>query len=942
MRTATVKSLTDCPSNMKEAVDWILCATGRDGNGGPDNTCFLAEAVQRLFSSTLSGVSQLPAYGHMSRDELNKCREGLSQAAEWLRKDLAGTYRLGPIGTLANGLAKFIGYENRGSYFSGTNNWKITGAGIAPSNIAINRLCDAAIAFTIELLRGNINSIRSRFHRSKINGVIDALYGAYGRGIDGLRCVAAQVMNINRSDRNHVEAFVNAVFEAVRKLDCRCCRGTNASTDNVATHLSQYFQTILQAGKVKSADVFTQLQKIVKCARDMYDPIALSSEILNVISTIRIQDAQNVFRSAFTAGQYSVWSQLYRRNHTPSYKPSSNLRSAFNGRTADAAKIFLSCLPLCYYGLTYLYWRCTNREWSSQKLTGDNTGYDLQWFTTGIGFNHDECSNNTGKKIMSQVAGVLKELSNAAVTKSKPYTEFLRCLWDNFRNYLNKGPTRSEISGYTVSVLLFATKTYFKLKQHQNAERAGTFPNTIRDMLYYLAALPFAPQYDGLVNYGESVISVNGLRVVDSGSPKRDHILTYDEWKTYLDTTCYHSAAVIGLLQGHSDTATKEPWLHRLYSNSEFQFTYPTAANLFYKLCDYAYALQFQLLFLFLMCNNNPSNCCWWDCRFGKGVRGDNAVSHVCGIIANCKKKGCEHNGQGTNSQCKHHDRDAPTCGSNISGGSSSPLQAFLTDALTTFYAKPSKDLKPQRHEHMVQHPAGSMCHTPMGFANHLRKDPGQGENIYDVLRSMCGDSMKPLRRLCATLICLTKRTPMTLGDLFGFYWHLASEWNEGGRSGSVKNAIKNTAEGVIGRYCDAMKGFTDAIEDLLWHCHNGSNGFKGKHITSNSNIPCKHGEYETADLFGIYDCNGGSVNNKRCGPYIYPLVYTNGTTFGKPVLFVSAYVSWIVYLTDCFHGIFFVNIAFILLVKSAPANLDIMVPPANATPSSTAAVIIL
>ncbi|GIX66387.1 spectrin repeat superfamily Extracellular matrix-binding protein, putative [Babesia caballi] len=45
---AAGKSLTDCPSNLKEAIDWILRVTGKDGGGGGGNEQKLAEAITKL------------------------------------------------------------------------------------------------------------------------------------------------------------------------------------------------------------------------------------------------------------------------------------------------------------------------------------------------------------------------------------------------------------------------------------------------------------------------------------------------------------------------------------------------------------------------------------------------------------------------------------------------------------------------------------------------------------------------------------------------------------------------------------------------------------------------------------------------------------------------------------------------------------------------------
>ncbi|GIX64916.1 variant erythrocyte surface antigen-1, alpha subunit [Babesia caballi] len=79
------KQLTDCPSNLKEAIDWILRVTGKDGGGGDGGTAGLINAVQDLLRT--AGV-----------EEINS--------------KIAITQSL--ITNLAEGLATFIGYDNPG------------------------------------------------------------------------------------------------------------------------------------------------------------------------------------------------------------------------------------------------------------------------------------------------------------------------------------------------------------------------------------------------------------------------------------------------------------------------------------------------------------------------------------------------------------------------------------------------------------------------------------------------------------------------------------------------------------------------------------------------------------------------------------------------------------------------------------------------------------
>ncbi|GIX65329.1 variant erythrocyte surface antigen-1, alpha subunit [Babesia caballi] len=119
--------------------DWILRVTGKDGQGGQDNTAALARAVTDILQSAISEVNTMRGNGSVKGADLDKLREGLQKAKDLIGKDvkpLGFGSSYGSLARLSDGLAKFIGYKNfRDSYLE-RDDWKITGAGIAPSNMA--------------------------------------------------------------------------------------------------------------------------------------------------------------------------------------------------------------------------------------------------------------------------------------------------------------------------------------------------------------------------------------------------------------------------------------------------------------------------------------------------------------------------------------------------------------------------------------------------------------------------------------------------------------------------------------------------------------------------------------------------------------------------------------------------------------------------------------
>ncbi|GIX61828.1 variant erythrocyte surface antigen-1, alpha subunit [Babesia caballi] len=95
MTHTPAKKLTDCPSNLKEAIDWILRATGKDGvDTSPANPTI--EALAREVCKLLGLLK-----GAISRDVSGIIRE---------IEDYDGSGH-GPISKLAEALRVFIGYD---------------------------------------------------------------------------------------------------------------------------------------------------------------------------------------------------------------------------------------------------------------------------------------------------------------------------------------------------------------------------------------------------------------------------------------------------------------------------------------------------------------------------------------------------------------------------------------------------------------------------------------------------------------------------------------------------------------------------------------------------------------------------------------------------------------------------------------------------------------
>ncbi|GIX60976.1 variant erythrocyte surface antigen-1 family protein [Babesia caballi] len=651
--------------------------------------------------------------------------------------------------------------------------------------------------------------------------------------------------------------------------------------------------------------------------------------------------------------------------------------SQSNDGAQTCAKIFLGCVPLCFYGLSYLYWRCDikgNGEWKTSTLTTGHLGY----FMNGQGFNSKQLSGKLGSQVVTEAMKddnfkdfktALEEAKHAAQTRankedaarttlgigtshnpSQPnrsvsanqnptYPEYLQALCGK---WCNKPSTFTPSNGNSLSALYYVSYLYFNAKQSAltNApEFKPRPPSTIREMLYFLAALPFSPSYDKLnshiTNYFQSLVNNDSVStdaelmipVADSSSPNTNNTLSAADLKDYLTTTCLYCPTILGRFQGNSADSKEdgEPWLHSLFSNTQFSLAYPAGAPLFKAIANYAYALQFQLSFLYQQCSlGSTQGCCWRQCRYGQSINKHSnsqiVQSHICPV--KCNQAGHETSNHPQN--CKHEN-----CGQN---NNTSPLQAFLTDNLKGFHASQQPD--PLSPHHLENHPPGSMCHVKMGFQPKDLRSSGSGHYIYYTLDHFCGFSNDPLRQLSEKLSCLTKGTPRTLGDMLGFIWHLNGQLFGDKRPNLAELVDKfDTAFNLGSSLKDAFTSDPYSVIVKIWNKIREIKSKPSSHTKPSSlslalaamapAIPFLYQLFmmeNSESLPGkLYDLRGsghnGSHNNDlvslrntvcngaNCGGYLYPLTHSEGSAFASS--HASTYLSWLVYLMDDFRDSF-------------------------------------
>ncbi|GIX62475.1 variant erythrocyte surface antigen-1 family protein [Babesia caballi] len=634
------------------------------------------------------------------------------------------------------------------------------------------------------------------------------------------------------------------------------------------------------------------------------------------------------------------------------FTPTSGGYTSGNTPPEVGAKIFLGCVPMVFSALSYLYWRCSdkgNGEWKGLNLGANGISStpgankaSLRDFMVGMGYSYGDL--DTSKDGSHIGSSALKSLNEFSTAMSKAATGGVavpsNCAYVKFTEKLREEVTVNgdQLSDKCpLSALFYGASCYFQCEQIKSAEKASKNPQTIREMLYFLAALQFSPSYEGLEKQITSVLATP-MAVAVSGSKTSNEKLSADQIQEYLITSCSFSTGVIGVIQGSGDSAnaSTEPWLHSLFCNSAFNFKYVSGSALFSTVSNYAYALQLQLHFLYQQCSNTYTvGCGWRDCRYGSDINKDpkkqRVQSHICQGYNCYGKQNCSHNGTGGSSSCSHN---AKNKGCGDVNGKPSPLQAFLTDNLKGFSRGHPSD--PSSHLSIC---SGSLCHVPMGFnPNDLRAESNantQGSHISATLKAFCGGFNTPLRQLSEKLGCLTKRTPRTLGDLFGFTWHLNGQLFNSNGSGTVDESlvkffqslgVSRSNWGTISTL--APSAFWSEVEKRIASLNPPSQTRSGieKSLTVFSGLPflyqlfmvkpgdslpavllkVKNIPHQTSktpqysgehdDLYSLYNpvC---AAKEKNCGPYLYPLTHSDGATYSPA--HASTYLSWVLYLSD-------------------------------------------
>ncbi|CDR71451.1 hypothetical protein, conserved, partial [Babesia bigemina] len=327
-----------------------------------------------------------------------------------------------------------------------------------------------------------------------------------------------------------------------------------------------------------------------------------------------------------------------------------------------------------------------------------------------------------------------------------------------------------------------------------------------------------------------------------------------------------HAHSVLTAIMGHGHAGGR--YAVDYNTNAE-NFDYPSnAAACFDLLADILERLYHQFRFLCSQCENGRESGGWADCWYGRYVAGSDWQCNE----KQCANQICDQTKNQTRDQIHEQMGDQhPKCGVK------SPLQSYLEDGLQGFL--PHQFKKPGcKLDCTVSNHRGLPCKTPMGFCDisELASHTKTGADLRKILRDFCGEKSH-LRSLCACIICLMQKPPLTLGDMFAFYYNYIYGWTTQDRE---------HREGAFNKAVSAAH-FENKYDELKVH-----------NLFSPSHSAVWQGH--SSGSLGSFVCT--SRESVVCGPYLYPINSEIRNIYAAK--YADKYLSWIVYQTETFYDL--------------------------------------
>ncbi|EDO05217.1 variant erythrocyte surface antigen-1 alpha subunit [Babesia bovis T2Bo] len=618
-------SLTKAPTNLKEAIDWVLRVTGRDGKSLDEKNgeciCGLAAAVTDLLQSV-----ELEYNGYQG--DTNGAEKNKGANAETVKGHLNGLFSLvqGLGGTavvrtyidqLAQVLSALVGWSRIKECSSGMCGGKPHSGGGTDceylEDVQKNTPCD--------------------------------------------KCGCMKWV-VTHPDREGTPLGRRCTRCSGDKKECKCDIGGDASC---------------------SADQECQCAKAGKCCKCCCKEKCgnCKKECSCDKGSSHVSDEYNKdsYMSAYPSRTVFTRQSFIHSERIDAKTRWNNVTSSPNRH--HCARILLGSVCLIWSGLTYMYWTGkwaeTSPRWNNHILDGSglDDGTLSQWLQA-LGFPQAMLNNHGPGNRLDEVINsdfVQKFFMGYADTSNNSGSHGQDKDDNTFRNpaglniggfihAINKGafgktsnvfPKNGSSSSSTGTVpdqnkigaifkLYILSCAYFTGLQKKTPPKADNRnPKTIREILYWLSALPYSQAYPEILKHGKSAL--------EKVSPKDKKLsfhqegrwapITVDEFNLFAHfqaVTQYCPLVLIGIQGGLHSTDTTTPAIHSLYANTECHFTYPTVSIQAYnQVVHYIRALFYQLYFLRKQCAVKVT--CggkWRECRYGQGVVSKGVISWMC------------------------------------------------------------------------------------------------------------------------------------------------------------------------------------------------------------------------------------------------------------------------------------------------------------------------
>ncbi|EDO06188.2 variant erythrocyte surface antigen-1 alpha subunit [Babesia bovis T2Bo] len=668
-------SLTEAPTNLKEAIDWVLRVTGRDGkplNKETECICGLAAAVTDLLQSV-----ELEYHGYEGDGNANG---GATDA------DKTPQQHINDLFSLVQGLG-----------------------GTAVVRTYIDQLAQALSAIVgwsriMKCQKYDCNTGTCQRGRGTGHGKFKCCCGNNGNHNGGLRCCKGQNGADGGKCRNGKVCDGSSKGDSCRVVCANgCCShgGTGCKyLDDVKLENScNDCQCKIVAGKghhlakgcTKCSSDDGKKTKSCHCKSSTCSPencqCAKAGKCCKCCCTscsgtckekcICDKVDPNGYRSAYpkTTGMWVeggftiTWVQLGDTTFD------SNGAMPPSQRRQQCARILLGSVCLIWSGITYMYWTGRYAEssprWNNHIL--DGTGLDdgsLSQWLQAVGFPHAMLNNSVPENRLDQVITDefrdrfylgFPDTSNSAVhgrdNNANTFRSPANLTYGGFIHKINKGAfdkdgpfkdyTEAKIDNNKLGPILklhILSCAYFtglqKRRVLASTQSTTNTPKTIREILYWLSALPYSPAYKGLLNHcKEKLTEVTKdnpnkyLSFHQTGRTASINVQDVDLYSHFQAVTQYCPLVLIGIQGGlHSTKGADSSAIHSLYANSNFSFTYPTLdIQVYNQVVHYIRALFYQLYFLRKQCAVKvTSGGKWRECRYGKDVVSKGVISWMC------------------------------------------------------------------------------------------------------------------------------------------------------------------------------------------------------------------------------------------------------------------------------------------------------------------------